>query len=53
MSSSKAQALLNDYFSGKEVRETSTILLVDEVILITLKYICKCCIDGLEFNLLG
>jgi len=31
VSSSRAQTLLNDYFSGKEVRELSTVLLVDEV----------------------
>ncbi|XP_025411201.1 origin recognition complex subunit 1 [Sipha flava] len=31
VSSSRAQALLNDYFSGDEVRNLSTILLVDEV----------------------
>lgn len=32
MSSSRAQALLNDYFSGEVVRELVTVLLVDEVI---------------------
>ncbi|XP_050533491.1 origin recognition complex subunit 1 isoform X2 [Daktulosphaira vitifoliae] len=31
VSSARAQALLNDYFSGNETREVTTILLVDEV----------------------
>ncbi|XP_050428138.1 origin recognition complex subunit 1 isoform X2 [Adelges cooleyi] len=31
VSTARAQALLNDYFSGKQAREVSTILLVDEV----------------------
>lgn len=32
VSSSRAQALLNDYFSDEVVKELSTVLLVDEVI---------------------
>jgi len=32
VSSSRAQVLLNDFFSNRKVKELSTILLVDEVI---------------------